>query len=86
MVQDREQVSVCYEHGNEPSLFIQCRKLLDWLRNYELLREDSAVRIYFELIGYVLRMDKNELMQLNYKMKGEKDKGSIKARWKAELS
>lgn len=34
MVQDRGQVSGCYEHGNEPSIFIQCRKLLDWLRNY----------------------------------------------------
>jgi hypothetical protein len=34
MVQDRGQVSGCYEHGKEPSLFIQCGKLLDWLRNY----------------------------------------------------
>jgi hypothetical protein len=34
MVQDRGQVSGSYEHGNELSTFIQCRKVLDWLRDY----------------------------------------------------
>jgi len=79
-------VSSCYEQGNEPSVFIQCIKLLDWLRNYWLLKEDSALRIYFELIRHVLRMDEDEQMRLNYKMKGQKDTGSIKTRWKAEMS
>jgi hypothetical protein len=31
-------------------------------------------------------MDENELMRLNYKTKGQKDAGSIKTMWKAELS
>jgi hypothetical protein len=30
------------EHGNEPSGSIKCWKILEWLRNWRLLKKDSA--------------------------------------------
>jgi len=31
------------ECGDDPSGFVQCREFLGWLRNYQLMRNDSAV-------------------------------------------
>ena len=39
------QVSGTCECGNEPSGFIKCGELLDWLRNGWLYKKESAVWI-----------------------------------------
>jgi len=36
------QVVGACECGYEPSGFIKCREVLDWLRNYSLLKKDFA--------------------------------------------
>jgi hypothetical protein len=35
-------VDDCCEHGNEPSAFIKCWEVLEWLRNWRLLKKGSA--------------------------------------------
>jgi hypothetical protein len=35
-------VAASYEHGNEPSGYIKCGELLDYLCDYRLLKKDSA--------------------------------------------
>jgi hypothetical protein len=30
------------EHGKEPSGFIKCREVLEWLQNWQLLKKGSA--------------------------------------------
>jgi hypothetical protein len=38
------ELAGCSECGNEPSSSIKCWELLDCLRNYQLLKKDSAPR------------------------------------------
>jgi hypothetical protein len=35
-------VAGCCEHGNESSGSIKCAEILDWLRTYELFKNDST--------------------------------------------
>jgi hypothetical protein len=40
LVQDKDQGSC--EHDNEPSGFIKCWEVLEWLHNWQLLKEGSV--------------------------------------------
>jgi hypothetical protein len=37
------------EHGNKPSGFIKCSKILEWLHNWRLLKKGSAPWSYLLL-------------------------------------
>jgi hypothetical protein len=39
LAQDRDQ---CCEHGNEPSVSVNCWEILDYLHNWRLLKKVSA--------------------------------------------
>jgi hypothetical protein len=42
LAQDRDQLEGSCEHGNEPSGSIKCWEVLEWLQNWQLLRQGSA--------------------------------------------
>ena len=41
------QVAGCCEQGNEPLGCIKCREHLDYLRNCQLLKKDSAAFMFY---------------------------------------
>jgi hypothetical protein len=46
------KVPGCCEYGNEPSRCVKWRKVLDYLRTSQLLRNESAPPIYFIILYY----------------------------------
>ena len=42
LAEERDKVAGCCEHANEHCGFINCMDFLVQLRNYQLLKEDSA--------------------------------------------